>query len=151
MTEITTAVDAYCAAVAALDAEATLACYADDVRVFDGMVPWEYTDKAAWARGVHAWLDPLSSAGKCRIDRRRIVAGSDLALVDGFTFYGADEGLDEAGGARPGEPASDTERMETTTRFTQVWRRDADRWLIVHEHTSWPVDETMHPAFEPPA
>lgn len=129
MTDITTAVDVYCAAVAALDAEATLACYADDVRVFDGMAPWQYPDKSAWAPGVHAWLDPLTGGGECRIDARRITDGGDLALVDGFTFYGADHAAGQAGEHGEG-------RMETTTRLTQVWRRDGDRWLIVHEHTS---------------
>lgn len=134
MSDITTALDAYCGAVAALDAEATLACYADDARVFDGMAPWEYADKAAWAKGVHAWLDPLTGAGECRIDRRRITEVGDLAIVDGFAFYAADH---------------TEEGAETTTRFTQVWRRDGDRWLIVHEHTSWPVDDSMKPSFAP--
>lgn len=107
----------------------------DDARVFDGMGPWEYADKAAWVPAVHAWLDPMSGVGECRIDRRRITQVGDLALVDGLTFYGGD---------------LDGERAETTTRFTQVWRRDGDRWLIVHEHTSWPLDEaTMQVAAEP--
>lgn len=88
--------------MAALDAEATLACYADDARVFDGMAPGGIADKAAWAKGVHAWLDPLTGAGECRIDRRRITEVGDLAIVDGFAFYAADH---------------TEERAETTTQF----------------------------------
>ena len=34
----------------------------------------------------------------------------------------------------------DRNRLKLTFRVTDVWRKTNGKWLIIHEHTSFPVD-----------
>ncbi|WP_052465936.1 YybH family protein [Mobilicoccus massiliensis] len=134
--DIDTTVDGYCTAIANCDAEAVLALCADDIRVFDANGAWEYDGRNAWATRVREWLGNLSGQGECRLDSRRVTAAGDLAVVEGLVYYVAD---------------MDGERVACTTRLTQAWRREGERWLLAHEHTSFPLDDETGAALPPPA
>ncbi|GAB3812508.1 hypothetical protein GCM10028820_05560 [Tessaracoccus terricola] len=122
-------IDAYISAYEALDVEAFLALYADDVRVFDAAVPDEYPDKAAWRIQVEGWFGSLERDGEaeCDFEDVEIIESEDLAVINAHLEYeGTILGADE--------------EVELEVRATFVLQRFEEQWLLVHEHTSIPVD-----------
>jgi uncharacterized protein (TIGR02246 family) len=119
---------AYTAAVLDQDAEALLSLYDDDVRVFDLWSEWTYEGKEAWRRAIGEWFGSLGEqkVGVGFDDVRSSVA-DDVASVHAIITY---RELDAAG----------NEVGSMQNRLTWVLQRRGDRWLIVHEHTSAPID-----------
>lgn len=122
-------IDAYINAYEALDVEAFLALYADDARVFDSAEPAEYPDKAAWRGQVVGWFSSLERNGEaeCDFEDVEIIETAELAVVNGHIEYeGTIVGTDE--------------EVELESRATFVLQKFDDQWLIIHEHTSIPVE-----------
>jgi ketosteroid isomerase-like protein len=119
---------AYAAAVFAKDAAAFTALYADDVRVFDLWTRWSYNGRAEWRTMVDTWFASLGT-DQVRVKFTGLfgMATDTLCTAHAFISYAAisAEGLELHG---------------MQNRLTWVLERRAQAWLIVHEHTSAPID-----------
>ena len=126
--EILRLFDAYAAALFAGDIAAFVALYDADVRVFDLWNAWSYDGIAAWRRTVMEWFGSLGDE-RVRVDTHEIrtVVTGELAIASAFVTY--------TGLATDGSP-----RKSMDNRLTWGLRRRGDRWVIVHEHTSTPID-----------
>lgn len=127
MTGIDAAFDAYRDAVWARDADALLALYAPDVRIFDTWGTWSYEGIEGWAASVRDWLGSLG-AERVAVEMadRRIVEGRDMATASACVTYAA--------------IATDGRRLRSMqSRLSWVLARRDGRWLVVHEHTSVPI------------
>jgi uncharacterized protein (TIGR02246 family) len=135
--EVQAVIDRYVAAVKAMDSEAMISNYADNVHVFDSMSAWEFDGVDAWKAAVEEWLRNPSSEQECEFDDVAIMADGDLASVRAAVRFQ---------GTHNGEVNSMWNRLTWTLR-----RIDGD-WKIVTEHSSVPInDETMEPIWERPA
>lgn len=119
-------IDAYINAYEALDVEAFVALYSDDARVFDSAEPVEYPSKESWRTQVEGWFGSLSD-GECDFDDLEIIEAEGLAVINGHVEY-------------EGTLAGTDEEVEIECRATFVLQRFDDQWLVVHEHTSIPVE-----------
>jgi uncharacterized protein (TIGR02246 family) len=119
--------DAYGAAVWARDADAFLALYAPEVRIFDTWGTWSHEGVEAWGQSVRGWLGALGNERVAvTVDDISIVDGSDLAAASACVTYAA--------------IAPDGKRLRAMqNRLSWVLARRDGAWLIVHEHTSVPV------------
>ncbi|MCI2959221.1 nuclear transport factor 2 family protein [Agromyces atrinae] len=123
--------DSYIEAVAAQDAEALLALYAPDVRVFDLWTEWSFEGVDAWTRQITAWFDSIDGgAVRASFDDLTIrgTTSSGVVVADGYVAYASTDA--------DGTPRS------MLNRLTWVIEKRDDAWLITHEHTSAPVDES---------
>ncbi len=127
MTGIDAAFDAYRDAVWARDADALLALYAPDVRIFDTWGIWSHEGIEGWAASVRGWLGSLGAERVAvEVSDRRIVESQDLASASACVTYAA--------------IAEDGRRLRSMqNRLSWVLARRDGRWLIVHEHTSVPI------------
>ena len=128
--EIGALLDAYSASVYAQDVDRFMSAYADDVRVFDLWGAWEVVGATSWRESIVGWF---SSLGDERVvvdfDDVKISVGGDLAAVVAVITYSAES----AGGVRV---------RQMSNRLTWVLARIEGAWLVTHEHTSAPVDDS---------
>lgn len=120
--------NAYIAAVYAKDLHAFLALYDEDVVVFDAWDQWIYRGREAWAAMVKAWFDGLGEE-RVRVSISPVFSRSegDLGTLCAIVRYA---GLNAAG----------EELRALETRHSWTLARRAHGWIIVHEHSSAPVD-----------
>ena len=105
-----------------------LSLYADEVVIFDLWDRWSYQGRAEWAAAVRAWFGSLGSERVfVKFTPSLVSVEGDWAIWCGTVRY---KGVDAAG--------DDLRAMEN--RISWSLRRRADRWLIMHEHSSAPVD-----------
>lgn len=120
--------DDYKAAVFAKDADAFIALYDQDVRVFDMWGAWSYSGIASWREMVDQWF---SSLGTERVivdfSSPQTFVAQGLAVVHVFVTYKA-----------VGADGVDLRSLDN--RLTAIFRQRGDGWKIVHEHTSSPID-----------
>jgi uncharacterized protein (TIGR02246 family) len=116
----------FAAAVSAKDVDAIMKVYAPDVFVYDMVPPRQYVGAAAYRKDWEAFMGAYKGPVKFEV--------SDLALeVDGPVAWS--HSVQRLTGTDPtGQPS------DTTVRVTDVYRKTADGWRIVHEHVSVPVD-----------
>ena len=127
--------DAYVRAVWDKDVEALLAVYAPDVQAFDMWSDWLRDGKPAVRGAVEGWFGGLGS------DRVRVVfevirageAGA-LAYAEAFVRFAA-----------VGPDGAELRAMDN--RLTWVAELRPEGWLVVHEHTSAPLDEAASAKF----
>ncbi len=122
-------IERWAAAVHAGDMEGTLADRASDIVMFDVPPPHrgargieEYT--ATWP-GFFEWQ---ASGALFEIDSLEVTAGDDVAFAFALLRCGTPEQL----AASP----------ETRLRLTLGLRKDDGRWLVAHEHHSFPDTST---------
>ena len=107
------------------DIEALLNFYSPDVVAFDMMPPLSFIGKMAYE---NAWRTAAKSSQAPWIFRaqdRKIYVGGDIA----FTHC-----LAECGGTMDGKTQSGF------VRLTQGFKKFGDKWLIVHDQYSVPID-----------
>jgi uncharacterized protein (TIGR02246 family) len=127
---VTQTIDAYRAAVLARDAEALLALYAPDVRIYDLWGPtWSAEGGDARRAAVEEWFGSLGEETvHVTMSDVRAQLGTDLAVVEAVTRFEARD-------------ADGAVLRWMANRLTWVLLPDPQgRWQIVHEHTSAPVD-----------
>ena len=120
---------AYQAAVLARDADAFLALYAPDARVFDTWGVWCYEGVAARRAAIDGWFSSLG-------DERVQVTFEDVR-VD--TSPGADLALLSATGRFAAVSPAGAELRSMQNRLSWGLRRQGGGWRILHEHTSVPI------------
>jgi uncharacterized protein (TIGR02246 family) len=116
------------AAIAAKDLDAVMSLYTPDVVAFDAFPPRQYTGAAAYRRDYEAFFAEFSGPAKSEITDLHIEVAGSIAFaygVDRWTVSGKD-----------GQP------ITMVFRFTDVFRKTHGKWLISHEHLSFPVDAT---------
>ena len=119
---------AYRNAVLAKDADALLALYDPDVRIFDMWGEWSYDDAAEWRRNVDGWFGSLGTQKVgVEFDDVRTTASGGLVVAQAFVTY---KGLSAEG----------TELRAMQNRVTLVLQDRGGEWRIVHEHSSSPAD-----------
>ena len=120
------ALAAYQAAVLAKDADAFVAIYAEDARIFELWGTWEH-DIASWREMAKGWFAFLGD--QCSVvtahDVRTQVSGDMAMLSASLTYAAIDAG---------GQPLRSLDN-----RLTWVLRQRGGRWQVVHEHTSVPL------------
>lgn len=122
--------DVYSESAHAQDTDRFLTLFADDVRIFDLWNTWEYVGAEAWRESVVGWFSSLGDdrvvVSFADVD---VTVGGDLASVSAFATYAA--------------VSSSGERLrQLQNRLTWVLARRDGRWLVTHEHTSSPVDDS---------
>lgn len=126
-TDIAALFDAYRDAVWNKDADALLALYAPEVRIFDAWGTWSHEGIAAWAQSVRDWLGSLG-------DERVTVTVDDIVTTIDADIAAASACVTYAAIAPDGEKLRS---LQNRLSWTLVRRGGA--WVIVHEHTSVPV------------
>lgn len=127
--------DQYLAAVKASDADALLALYADDARIFDMMQPFERRGQESGREMIEAWLGEPGTTQDCAIDDLQVIEDGDLAIASAAVRYGV--------------TMADGRHHTMWNRATWALRRLDGAWRIIHEHTSVPLaNEDMQPMFE---
>lgn len=119
--------DAYAEAVLAKQADALAALYHPQAVLFDAWDVWSGAGRAAVQAMAQNWF---ASLGEDRVavtfSPMQRTIGADVAAAAAFVTYTA---LTATG-----------ERLRSqVNRISVVLRREADAWLVVHEHTSVPV------------
>jgi uncharacterized protein (TIGR02246 family) len=128
MKEVEALFESYKNAVFQKDVEAFAAIFDEKVRVFDMWVLWNYDGLAAWRDMAKGWFGSL---GTDRVvvtfDDIRIEADADLATATAFVRFAA---ISETG----------EEIRYLENRLTWVSRKKGNAWVIIHQHTSSPID-----------
>ena len=126
--EIEAVMAEYAAGVLAKAPSRVAALYAPDVRVFDAWGVWSYDDREAWGRNLQEWLGSLGDErAQVRFDDVRIVQHAGAGSVSAIVTYSA---VDAAG---------DVVRS-MQNRLSWFLTKTDGRWVVVHEHTSAPID-----------
>jgi uncharacterized protein (TIGR02246 family) len=119
-------IEARVAAVAAKDLDALLACYAEDVTLFDAVGPLRDTGRDAERTRLREWFGAYRSAIELEIRDLDVVADGDVAFAS-YLFHVRGTMVDGTD-------------VAMWVRSTAGLRRDDHGWKIVHEHSSVPFD-----------
>jgi uncharacterized protein (TIGR02246 family) len=128
--QIRTLVEGWAEAVHRGDMDGVLADHADEIVMFDVPPPFQ------GVRGIDAYratwppfFEWQASGATFEIESLTVTAGDDVAFAYAL--------LDCAGPRMPGE-APDENRL----RLTLGLRKDGGRWVVTHEHHSFPHADT---------
>jgi ketosteroid isomerase-like protein len=129
-TQITELIEKYRLAFEARDVTAIMSAYApgDGVFVFDAIPPRDYPTWDEYRKDWEGLFKTFPGPIKDRISDLTIVTDGSMAYSHRIedTHFTAADGTDK----------------EMVTRVTDVFRKIGGKWLIVHEHVSFPVDPT---------
>ncbi len=122
--------EAYKTAVYERDAEAFLSLYSTQARVFDTWAVWVYEDTASRRQEIENWFSSLAQERvMVSFEDVHITTSQELAILTATGRFAA-LGVDG------------TESRAMQNRLTWALKKEHDRWLIVHEHTSAPIGFT---------
>ena len=124
--EIRGLLDAQTEAMRAKDIDQLISLYSPDVAYFDTVPPLQYAGSAALRERFLRWFDGWEGLFEMEIRDVHVLASGDLAVA-----YRVSRAR---GTLRNGQKA------ESWVRATSCCQRSNHRWLITHEHVSWPVD-----------
>jgi uncharacterized protein (TIGR02246 family) len=114
-------------AVHARDAEAVMACYADDVITYDLFTPTKVTGTAAYRKNYEMWFQCCQNGPPSyEIKELDVVAGDDIAFCRSLN--------------RMTGPNAEGTEEESWLRVTVCLRKIGGEWKVVHEHVSVPLD-----------
>ena len=113
-------------AVHARDAEAVMACYADDVIAYDLFTPTKVTGVGDYRKNYEMWFQCCQGPMNYEIKELDIVAGDEVAFC---------RSLNRMTGPNP-----EGKEEETWIRVTVCFQKQAGAWKVVHEHVSVPLD-----------
>jgi uncharacterized protein (TIGR02246 family) len=123
---IRTLIEAWAAAVHAGDLDGVLADHADDIVMFDVPPPDD------GVRGIDAYRETWppffewqARGAAFEIVSLEVTAGDDVAYAHALL--------------RCGMPQELAERPERRLRLTLGVRKEAGRWIVAHEHQSYPL------------
>jgi uncharacterized protein (TIGR02246 family) len=126
--EVESLFDNYKNAVFQKDAEAFASIFDSNVRVFDMWVLWSYDGLADWKDMAKGWFGSLGTERVVvTFEDIQIEATDEMALATAYVRFAAI--------AETGE-----ELRYLQNRLTWVARMKEGRWLIIHQHTSSPID-----------
>jgi uncharacterized protein (TIGR02246 family) len=114
------------AAISAKDLDRIMSFYAPDIFVFDVIPPRQYVGAEAYRKDFEGFLANFPGAVKFEVSDLAITADGKLGFAHYIVHMSATD--------KDGKPA------EYNFRLTDCLRKVKGKWLIVHEHTSFPVD-----------
>jgi ketosteroid isomerase-like protein len=126
--EVNASVQRLVAAVNAKDVNAIMAYYTPDesLHVFDALLPRQYVGAAAFRKDWEGFLTTYPSTVHAEATDWKTETDGNLAYGHGiFRTVGPD---------KDGKP------LDLTLRVTDIYKKINGKWLVVHEHVSWPVD-----------
>ena len=124
--EIEQLVQRWAAAVHAGDLATVTDAHTDDIVMFDVPPPWRgVRGAAAYADCWPPFFDYQASGAVFEIDELDVTAGADVAFAFALLRCGTAEEL----AAQP----------EQRLRLTLGLRREDGRWVVSHEHHSFPI------------
>jgi|SRR5579871_3076190 len=126
--DINASVQHLVAAVNAKDVNAIMAYYTPDesLLVFDALPPRQYVGAAAYRKN---WEDFLAAyPGTIRAEVSDWKTETEGSLAYGRGIF------------RTTGPDKDGKPLDLTLRVTDVYKKINGKWLVIHEHVSWPVD-----------
>jgi uncharacterized protein (TIGR02246 family) len=131
-TEVESLFETYKNAVFQKDVEAFAAIFDSSVRVFDMWVLWSYDGLDDWKEMAKEWFGSLGNERVVvNFEDIQIEAADEMALATAYVRFAA---ISETG----------EELRYLQNRLTWVARIKEGRWIIIHQHTSSPIDfETM--------
>jgi len=115
--------DDWIAASQRRDLEALMACYAPDVVAYDAIQALRFTGRDAYREHWRMCLDMCPAGLNFRFQDLEISGAPDIGYAHGLVGCG-----DGTGGG------------EFWSRMSTGFRRQGERWLIAHEHFSFPFD-----------
>jgi uncharacterized protein (TIGR02246 family) len=118
----------YAAAVLAKEPARLASLYAPDVRVFDAFGVWSFESREAWTRNLEDWLGSIGDEGvQVEFHDVCVVPNAGTGWLSAIVTYSA---LNPAGHVL----------RSMQNRLSWLLLKNAERWVIAHEHTSVPVD-----------
>ena len=121
----------YKSAVYEKDVDNFLSAYAADVHIYDCWGNWECKGISSWRENVMMWFNNLREEGnllKVDFNDLTIEENTNVAFVHCAVSY-------VAYSQKNGEKL-----RQMTNRFTFGLKNVNESWLIVHEHSSLPID-----------
>ena len=115
-------------AINAKDINGIMAYYTPDnsLLVFDAIHPRQYVGAPAYRKDWEGFLAVYPGAVHAEVTDWKTEAERNLAYGHGIF--------------RSTGPGKDGKLLDLTVRVTDVYRKINGKWLVVHEHVSWPVD-----------
>lgn len=128
--EIRALEERFAAAFRAKDIDAIMACYVPDetLVVFDAVPPRQYVGAKAYRKDFEEFFAPFPGPAEFQMTDLSVSANDRL----GFSHCIQRCVLTD----------KDGKKQEYAVRVTDAYRKVKGKWLIVHEHVSWPVDPT---------
>lgn len=132
MMEFKSLFETYKNAVFQKDIEAFASIFDEKVQVFDMWGQWTYDGLAAWREMAKGWFASLGTdRDVITFDNIQMQETDELATATAFVRFTA---VSEKG----------EELRYLENRLTWIARKKDEKWVIIHQHTSGPVDfETM--------
>jgi uncharacterized protein (TIGR02246 family) len=126
MKEIRGWFDRWTKAFDAMDVDAIMALYADDVIAYDVVPPLQYRGKAEYRTDYLQFLSQYADNVKVEVRDLHVGANGDLGYAAGLELI--------SGTLKNGH------KSEVWVRFTSLFRKSGGRWLDFHDHVSVPAD-----------
>jgi uncharacterized protein (TIGR02246 family) len=134
-TQIRQLIDEQINAICAKDMDRLMKLYAEDFTAFDAKPPFQINGPDAWRKTWAACLPYFPASFGIETRDLRISAGSDMAIAHWLCHITS---------------AEDHPATQMWMRSTIAYRRTQDKWQIIHEHWSVPLDpETSQAVFTP--
>jgi ketosteroid isomerase-like protein len=124
--EVRALLDSQSEAMSTKDIDRLMSLYSPDIIYFDTVPPLQYAGAAALRGRFLQWFDGWKGVFTLEIRDVQIVVSGDIAVA--YRFSRA------CGILMNGQEAG------SWVRATSCFQRSRNRWLICHEHVSWPVD-----------
>ena len=124
-TEIRALIERWAAAVQAQDLDGVLADHPADVQMFDVPPPNEVRGIEAYRETWPRFFRWLSQGAVFELEKLDVTTGEEVAFATALLRCGTEEGLRK-------DP-------DTRLRLTLGLRKEGGRWLIAHEHHSFPA------------
>jgi uncharacterized protein (TIGR02246 family) len=115
-------------AVKARDLDKLMSCYISDdsLVVFDAVPPRQYVGAKAVRKDYEDFLSVFPGTIDSKISDAKITVDTNLAYSHFVDTWTATD--------------KDGKQVQLVFRVTDVYRKTDGKWLIVHEHISFPVD-----------
>jgi uncharacterized protein (TIGR02246 family) len=123
--EIRTLIERWANAVQLQNIETILARHSSDVLMFDVPPPNELRGIDAYRQSWAPFFDHFKDGGVFAIERLAVTAGDRVAFATALLRCGTEEEL--------------RNNPTTRLRLTVGLRKEQDRWMIAHEHHSYPL------------
>lgn len=116
------------AAVKARDIDKLMSCYVSDdsLVLFDAVPPRQYVGAKAVRKDYDDFLSVFPGTIDSKISDAKITVDTNLAYSHFIDTWTATD--------------KDGKQVQLVFRVTDVYRKTDGKWLIVHEHISFPVD-----------
>lgn len=124
-TEIRALIESWAAAVRARDLDGVLADHSEDIQMFDVPPPNEVRGIEAYRETWPPFFEWLKQGATFEIVSLDVTAADEVAFATALLRCGTDEGLRN-------DP-------DTRLRLTVGLRREGGRWVVSHEHHSFPA------------